>query len=65
MAARRSYTVETRKRGLNLRAEPSKESKVLSLLPNGSKVQRDGGREAPEGWMAVKGGGFVMTKFLK
>lgn len=65
MAARRTYTVKTRKKGLNLREEPSKESNILALLLNGAKVTVDRSIETPNGWLAVKGGGYVMAEFLQ
>lgn len=65
MAVRKKFTVDTRKRGLNLREAPSKESRVVKLLPNGTSVTVDRYVEAPEGWVAVKGGGYVMVEFLK
>lgn len=51
--------------GLNLRAEPSKEAEVLRVLPFGETVEPEPDAEAPEGWLAVKGGGYVMTEYLK
>lgn len=64
MAQRRTFYVKTRKAGLNLREAPSRESRILSLLPNGEKVVIDPKAETPDGWAAVKSGGFVMKKFL-
>ena len=65
MAARKKYTVETKKRGLNLREAPTKESRVIKLLPNGADVTVDREVETPEGWVAIKGGGYVMSEYLK
>lgn len=64
-APRRNYTVRTRKKGLNLRAEPSKESRILRLIPNGEVIKVDPTADAPLGWFAVKGGGYVMGEFLE
>lgn len=64
-APRRNYTVRTKKAGLNLRELPSKESKILRLIPNGEKVKIDPSVEAPIGWFAVDGGGYVMGEFLE
>ena len=64
MATRRTYTVQTKK-GLNLREEPSKQSKILALLAFGEKVIIDPSAETPDGWVAVKSGGYVMKEFLK
>lgn len=64
-AQRRNYTVRTKKAGLNLREEPSKESNILRLIPNGEKVTVDPSVETPLGWFAVKGGGYVMGEFLE
>lgn len=64
-AQRKNFVVETKKRGLNLRAEPSMESEILTLLPNGSKVVIDPTADVPEGWAAVQSGGYVVRRFLK
>ena len=66
MAARKNYIVSCANgKPLNLRKEPSKGSKILSRLPNGSKVKADNSVECPDGWLAVDGGGYVMMEFLK
>lgn len=64
-AKRKNYTVDTRVSGLNLREKPTKDAAILSLLPNGAAVTIDPAVEVPEGWAAVKGGGYVMREFLK
>ena len=64
-APRKNFTVKTNKAGLNLREEPSTESKIIQLIPNGEKVTIDPVAEAPEGWVAVRGGGYVMREFLE
>lgn len=64
-APRRNYTVRTKKKGLNLREEPNKDSNILRLIPNGEKVKIDPSVETPLGWFAVDGGGYVMGEFLE
>lgn len=64
MAIKKNFVVNT-ERGLNLRAKPSKKAAVLKVIPYGEKVIVDHDVEAPEGWFAVKDGGFVMKEFLK
>lgn len=64
MAERKNYTVSY-EAGLNLRAKPSKDAKVLAVLPFKTKVVIDTAKETPEGWVAVKTGGYVMKEFLK
>ena len=64
MAGRKYYTVKTSKAGLNVREEPSKDSKILKLLPNGARVNILSTEDLPTGWAAIKGGGYVMTEFL-
>lgn len=64
MAQRKTFTVRTAKAGLNLREAPSKDSAVLALLPNGKKVTILQA-ECPDGWVAVKGGGYCMKQFLE
>jgi uncharacterized protein YgiM (DUF1202 family) len=67
MAAKKTFAVSVNpdKAGLNLRAKPSLEAPVIRLLKNGEKVVIVPEEEAPEGWVAVKGGGYVMSEFLK
>lgn len=64
MAARKNYTVNS-KPGLNLRESPSRSARVIRVLKDGEKVTADNAVEAPNGWKAVKGGGYVMTEYLK
>lgn len=59
----KTYTVNVPK--LKLRATPSKDGEVLSVLPFGLKLTVDAGRKAPDGWTAIDGTGYVMTEFLK
>lgn len=60
--AKKIYRVAA-KTGLNLRAKPSKTADVIRVLLPGARVEVSG--EAPEGWAAVKGGGYVMSEFIK
>ena len=59
----KTYTVNVPK--LKLRATPSKDGEILSVLPFGLKITVDAARKAPTGWTAVDGTGYVMTEFLK
>lgn len=63
-AVKTRYTVCTKSR-LNVREAPSKESRVLRTLANKQRVTIDPAAEVPEGWKALKDGGFVMADFLK
>ena len=62
-AETKTYTVAVPK--LKLRAAPSKDGDILSILPFGLKLTVDPTRKAPSGWTAVDGTGYVMTEFLK
>lgn len=64
MAPRRNYTVAA-KIGLNVRKTPSKSAPVLRVLVPGEKVIINPAAETPEGWKALRGGGFVMFQYLK
>jgi len=64
MAPRRNYTVES-KPGLNVRAFPAKDARIVRVLRNGEKVSVDNKAAAPEGWKALAGGGYVMAEYLK
>lgn len=59
----KTYTVNVPK--LKLRATPSKDGEVLSVLPFGLKLIKDDVRSTPKGWTAIDGTGYVMTEFLK
>ena len=61
------YTVEVGHgyTGLNVREKPSTASMVLYVAPNGSMVKPDDTIVAPEGWIAVQGGGFVLKEYLR
>lgn len=63
-AAKKTVTVNSQK-GLNLREEPSMGSEILARLPYGLKLTIDGGREAPDGWLAIDSVGYVMAEFVK
>lgn len=64
MAVKKWYIV-TSETGLNLREEPSLEAKILKVFDWNDKIEADSSVEAPEGWIAIKDGGFVMKEFLK
>lgn len=64
MAERRTFVVSTDMAGLNLRSAPSLEAEIVKVLPNGEKVQTVAA-DVPDGWAAVKGGGYVMKQFLE
>ena len=64
-AAKKAATATVEALCLNLREQPSKDATILARLPHGLKLTIDGGREAPDGWLAIDGVGFVMAKFLK
>lgn len=59
----KTYTVNVPK--LKLRATPSKDGEVLSVLPFGLKLIKDDVRSTPKGWTAIDGTGYVMTEYLK
>ena len=62
--ARKNYVVLP-ERGLNLRELPTKLSPIIKVFKHGEKVVVDNNTDAPDGWKAVEGGGFVMAEFLK
>ena len=64
MAPRRSYTVAA-KNGLNVRKSPSKSAPVLRVLMPDAKVTVNNAAETPEGWKALRDGGFAMSEYLK
>lgn len=64
MAGRKNYTVDS-KPGLNVRAEPSRSARVLKILSDGERIVVDNAAETPEGWKALRDGGFVMSEYLK
>lgn len=64
MAARKNYAVNS-KPGLNVRQYPSKDAPIQRVLSDGAKVTVDNKADAPAGWKALIGGGYVMDQFLK
>ena len=56
------YTVNVYK--LKLRATPSRDGEIITVLPRGLKIAADKERTAPDGWIAVDGIGYVMADFL-
>lgn len=64
MAVKKWYIV-TSETGLNLREAPSKSAKILKILAFNDRIEADNSIDAPEGWIAIKDGGFVMKQFLK
>ena len=63
IAKAKIYTVNVPR--LKLRATPSKDGEVLSVLPFGLKLVKDDVRSTPTGWTAIDGTGYVMTEYLK
>lgn len=63
MAKRKNYKVLSEV-GLNLREKPSKTSRVLKVLAYEDAVVLDNEVETPDGWAAVKDGGYVMKEFI-
>ncbi len=51
--------------GLNLRKNPARNAPVLRVLKDGETITLDNSIDAPGGWKAVAGGGFVMAEYLK
>lgn len=50
--------------GLNLRQHPALNAPVLRVLKDGEQITLDSTAEAPVGWKAVAGGGFVMAQYV-
>ena len=63
-AGRKVFTVDYAG-GVCVREKPSTEAKILRVLAFGEKVKPATKAEAPDGWLAVDGGGYTMTKFLR
>lgn len=61
--AKKKYVTVAAIQWLNIRREPSLSAPIVGKFLPGEKVEIDD-REAPEGWIAVKGG-YVMEKFTK
>ena len=51
--------------GLNLRQHPALNAPVLRVLEDGEQITLDSTIEAPGGWKAVAGGGFVMAQYIE
>ena len=64
MAAKKYYVV-TSETGLNHRKEPSLGAEILGVFAWNDKIEVDSSVEAPEGWLAVKDGGYIMKEFVK
>lgn len=64
MAARKNYAVNS-KPGLNVRQYPAKNAPIMRVLRDGEKVAVDNSANAPAGWKAIMGGGYVMAEYLK
>lgn len=64
MAIKKWYVV-TAENGLNLREAPSKKANILKVFAWNDRIEADNSIEAPDGWIAIKDGGFVMKEFLK
>ena len=64
MAGRKNYTVNSEP-GLNVRAKPSRSAPILSILKDGEKIAIDNAAEVPDGWKALRDGGYVMAEYLK
>lgn len=58
----REYTVNYPS-GLNVRAEPSTNAAILRVLKRGVTVASDA-EDAPEGWVALRDGGYCMKRYL-
>lgn len=50
--------------GLNLRKHPALNAPVLRVLEDGEQITLDSTIEAPGGWLAVAGGGYVMAQYV-
>ena len=61
---RTTYTVSSAP-GLNVRQFPAKDAPIQRVLRDGEKVSVDGSADAPAGWKAIMGGGYVMSQYLK
>ena len=65
MATRKTYTVNAPLGRLNVREKPSIDARILFRISSGEKVKIDAKTDAPEGWLAIEAGGFVMAQYLK
>lgn len=50
--------------GLNLREAPAFDAPVLRVLREGEEIKIDISKNAPSGWFAVDGGGYVMARYV-
>lgn len=51
--------------GLNVREKPTMDSDIVAVIPDGAKVKSDTTKKAKSGWIAVYGGGYVLSEYLK
>lgn len=51
--------------GLNVRQKPDTKSDVVAVIPDGAKVKTDLSKKTKSGWIAVYGGGYVLSEYLK
>ena len=63
--ANKKWYIVTSETGLNLREAPSKKANILNVFAWNDRIEADNSVEAPEGWLPIKGGGFVMKEFVK
>lgn len=64
MAARKTFTVNSEP-GLNVREFPSRSARIVRVLRDGEKVTIVADAAAPDGWTALRGGGYVVSEYLK
>lgn len=50
--------------GLNLREAPAYDAPVLRVLRDGESITINTDETAPSGWLAVDGGGYVMSRYV-
>lgn len=63
-AARKAFTVDYAG-GVCLREQPSTDAKIIKVLAYGEKVKPATKAEAPDGWLAVDGGGYTKKAYLR
>ncbi len=51
--------------GLNLRKNPALNAPILRILRDGEEIAIDNSVDAPGGWLAVVGGGYVMAEYTR